>query len=211
MTKLPLILIGGGGHCRSCIDVIEQEGKYLIEGIIDDAIAEEKVMGYPVVGGDNKIEVLSNKRHFFLITVGQIKSAAVRVNLYDKLKSSQALLATIISPRSYVAKSAIIEKGTIVMHGAIVNSGAHIGENSILNTLSLVEHDAVIEKHVHVSTGAILNGGCTVGSESFIGSGSVVANGVNICSRVIVGARSTVINHITIPGIYVGSPAKKNG
>ena len=31
-----LILIGGGGgHCRSCIDVIEQEQKFKIAGIID--------------------------------------------------------------------------------------------------------------------------------------------------------------------------------
>ena len=33
--KKPIILIGGGGHCKSCIDVIEQEGKYRIVGILD--------------------------------------------------------------------------------------------------------------------------------------------------------------------------------
>jgi len=30
-----LILIGAGGHCRSCIDVIEAEKKYKIIGLID--------------------------------------------------------------------------------------------------------------------------------------------------------------------------------
>ena len=34
-----IILIGGGGHCKSCIDVIEQEGKYRIAGIVDMAEA----------------------------------------------------------------------------------------------------------------------------------------------------------------------------
>lgn len=33
--KEQIILIGGGGHCKSCIDVIEQEGKYQIAGIVD--------------------------------------------------------------------------------------------------------------------------------------------------------------------------------
>ena len=33
--KEEIILIGGGGHCKSCIDVIEQEGKYQIAGIVD--------------------------------------------------------------------------------------------------------------------------------------------------------------------------------
>ena len=35
-----LILIGGGGHCRYCIDVIEQEGKYQICGIEDIPVGE---------------------------------------------------------------------------------------------------------------------------------------------------------------------------
>jgi len=30
-----IILLGGGGHCKSCIDVIENENIYKIAGIID--------------------------------------------------------------------------------------------------------------------------------------------------------------------------------
>jgi len=30
-----ILLIGGGGHCKSCIDVIEQECKFQIAGIAD--------------------------------------------------------------------------------------------------------------------------------------------------------------------------------
>ncbi len=33
--KPRIVLIGGGGHCKSCIDVIEQEDKYSIAGIVD--------------------------------------------------------------------------------------------------------------------------------------------------------------------------------
>ena len=28
MSKLPILLIGAGGHARACIDVIEQEGRF---------------------------------------------------------------------------------------------------------------------------------------------------------------------------------------
>ena len=34
MDKLEIILVGGG-HCKSCIDVIEAEGRFIIKGIID--------------------------------------------------------------------------------------------------------------------------------------------------------------------------------
>ena len=30
-----IILVGGGGHCKSCVDVIENENKYKIKAIID--------------------------------------------------------------------------------------------------------------------------------------------------------------------------------
>ena len=33
--KPEIILLGGGGHCRSCIDVIEQAGDFNIAGIVD--------------------------------------------------------------------------------------------------------------------------------------------------------------------------------
>ena len=34
MNKKEIIIIGAGGHAKSCIDVIEQEGKYDIVGLI---------------------------------------------------------------------------------------------------------------------------------------------------------------------------------
>jgi hypothetical protein len=36
-TGNSIFLIGGGRHCKSCIDVIEQEGLFDIAGILDKA------------------------------------------------------------------------------------------------------------------------------------------------------------------------------
>ena len=35
-----LILMGGGGHCRSAIDVIEAEGSLRIMGVLEDPTLE---------------------------------------------------------------------------------------------------------------------------------------------------------------------------
>ncbi|MDQ0969199.1 FlaA1/EpsC-like NDP-sugar epimerase [Flavobacterium sp. W4I14] len=35
MPKQKIVLIGGGGHCKACIDVIEETGEYEILGILD--------------------------------------------------------------------------------------------------------------------------------------------------------------------------------
>ena len=142
MKKLPLILIGGGGHCRSCIDVIKLEDKYSIEGILDaNESPGQQVDGYVILGNDNLIEELVHKEYHFLITVGQIKSAEIRLKLFEKLQQHNAILATVVSPKANISPDAKIGKGTIVLHGVVINAGAVIGLNCIINSLSLIEHD----------------------------------------------------------------------
>ena len=34
MSKLGLLLIGAGGHAKSCVDVIEQENEFQIIGLV---------------------------------------------------------------------------------------------------------------------------------------------------------------------------------
>lgn len=190
--KDTLILIGGGGHCRSCIDVVEQEGRYAIAGILDKAeLVGSRVFDYPVIGTDEDIARLS-ANHSFLVTVGQIKSPATRFALYTQLKKTGAEIATIVSPRAYLSAHARIGEGSIVMHGATVNAGAFIGNNCIINSHALVEHDAVIHDHCHIATGAIINGGVVVHEQTFIGSRVMTREYITI------GAKSFVAGGMNI-------------
>lgn len=183
----PIILIGGGGHCRSCIDVIEATKKYQIIGVIDGKLSKsDEVLGYPVLGSDSDIPNLIKTCRNFLITVGQIKSFSVRKKLYEQVVQLGGEFPVIISPLSYVSKHSSIGNGTIVMHGSIVNSGCKIGENTILNTKSLCEHDVVIGSHCHISTGAIVNGQSEIGDGVFVGSNSVIKNGIKIEAETII-------------------------
>ena len=83
-----IFLIGGGGHCRSCIDVIEScTNQYEINGIFDlPEKLGEKIFGFQIIGSDEDIEKYIEDDHYFLITVGQIKSPSLRVNIFDRLK-----------------------------------------------------------------------------------------------------------------------------
>jgi sugar O-acyltransferase (sialic acid O-acetyltransferase NeuD family) len=174
-----LILIGGGGHCKSCIDVIETEKKYNIIGILDKTEnIGNKILGCKVIGSDRDILNYIADGCFFLITIGHLGNRESRTRLYDFLKVNKAKIATIISPTAYVAKSAIICPGTIVMHGVIVNALAEIEENCIINTRAIIEHDSLVEAHSHISTGAIINGGVKVAQGTFFGSNSVSKQGV---------------------------------
>ena len=171
--KPKLILIGGGGHCAACIDVIEQEDKFQIAGIVDKAAVSERVLGYPIIGSDDDIPKLRSSYDYALITIGQIKSSSTRVRLFEYIKSLGFILPTIISTRAYVSKHAVIGEGTIIMHDGLINIRVTIGRNCIINTKALIEHDAVVEDNCHISTGAIINGGALVRQGTFVGSNAV--------------------------------------
>ncbi len=183
-----LILVGGGGHCRSVIDVVEHTLTWDVAGIIDGAFSPgEYIYGYQVLGDDAVIPDYVEE-HFFLVTVGHIKTAQIRKRLFQWILESGGKLATIVSPRAYVAKSARLGQGTIIMHDALVNAHARIGNNGIINTKALVEHDAIIEDHCHISTAAVINGGAHIGAESFIGSNAVSVQGAMLPEKSIVSA-----------------------
>jgi len=208
--KKDIILIGGGGHCKACIEVIEADNKFKIVGIVDiKEKAGKKVLGYEIFASDEDIPRLANKYKNFLITIGQIKSSKKRERLFTTLKNLGLNLPAIISPSSLVSKRAEIGEGTIVLHGVYINSGARIGRNCIINTNAVVEHDSLIGDHCHLSMGSIVTGGCSIGEGVFIGSNSVVANNLSIANNTIIGAGSVVIKSLIESGTYVGNPAKK--
>lgn len=210
MSRNKLILVGGGGHCKSCIDVIEQEGHYEIVGILDIPSKNGmQILGYEIIGTDDDYEKFHQQGCTFLITVGQIKTAALRKKIFEKLNKINANFATIIAPTATVSKHAMIGKGTIVMHHAFVNAGTHIGENCILNSGCNIEHDVAIGQHCHISTGAYVNGDCQIGDEVFIGSNATLANLITIGNQVVIGAGALIVKSTGNNQTWVGIPAKK--
>lgn len=205
-----IILIGGGGHCRSVIDVIESTGKFRILGIIDQENNKGQIInGYPIIGSDDDLPTLMQTCKNFCVTVGQIKSGETRNKIYTKVKSLGGLFPTIVSPHAHVSANGEIGEGTVVHHKVVVNANAVIGANCIINTASLVEHGAVVQYNTHVSTGAIVNGDVTVGEHCFIGSGAVLVQGVTVGNHVVVGAGTVVLKDLDSSTLYVGNPAKR--
>lgn len=195
--KEDLILIGGGGHCRSCIDVIEMEGRFSIRGIVDEKEALDPTLtDYPLLGREEDLFDLAKSCRNFLITIGQIKSPEPRIRLFEYLKQLGMTLPIVVSPLAHVSRQASLGEGTIVMHHALVNAGAFVGHNCIINTKALIEHDVVIEDHCHISTAAVVNGGAKVQCCSFIGSNAIVREHIVVGEKSIVGAGVTVLHRV---------------
>ncbi len=208
--RQPILLIGGGGHCKSIIDVIENSDDFMIVGILDkEEKIGQKVLGYTIIDADEAVEERVEDGASFLITVGHIQSSMIRERLYRRVKEAGGKLAVLVSPYAHLSDYAHLGEGTVVLHHALVNAGAHIGSNTIINSKALIEHDVWVGDHCHIATGAILNGDCQVGSHTFIGSRATVIQGITIGEHIMVGAGAVVNKDLTEPGVYAGVPVRK--
>jgi len=184
-----IVLVGGGGHAKSVIDVIEVQEKYKIIGIIDKKeLIGEELLGYKYIGCDDDLEKIFGKCPYAVIGVGHINSNDIRVKLFEKIQKVGFYLPNIISPLAYVSKYAFIDEGSIVMHHALVNADVKVGKNCIINSKSLLEHGVMIGDNSHISTGAIINGDAKVKTNSFIGSGAVVIQGALVSGFIKAGS-----------------------
>ncbi|WP_373018323.1 acetyltransferase [Thiomicrorhabdus sp.] len=210
MVKIPLLLIGGGGHCASIIDVIESTEQYEIVGIVEaPGVEKSDFLGYPVVGTDDDLEALIKQTPDCVITVGQLQQAELRVKLYEKVLGFGGRLPVIVSPLARVARQVQIGFGTVIMHYALVNNLAEVSENCIVNSYAAIEHGSKIGAHSHISTRATVNGDCKVGERCLIGSCATLLQGISVASETVIGASALVNKDVTQKGTYLGVPAQK--
>ena len=207
-TGKSLLLIGGGGHCKSVIDCVLKTKEYDRVGIIDND-KECLPMVAPLVGNDGDLSKLKTQgwTHAF-ISVGSIGSTDVRRKLYSLIKKNGYSIPIIKDPSSIIADNCVIEEGVFIGKGVILNSESKVGKCSILNAASIVEHDCSIGDFSHISTGTVLCGNVSVGNDAHIGAGSVVRQGIVIGSNSLIGAGSVVVKDIPNNMKAYGNPCR---
>ena len=189
-----IILIGGGGHCKSVIDVIREEGKFEIAGILDSNIPiGSSLLDIKILGDDSLIKNLANEYNNFHITVGQLQTSNVRRKISNLLLENGAIIPNIISPYSHISSFSKLGIGITILHRVTIQAESEIGDFCILNDHALIEHDVKIGKYCHIATSATINGNVTIEDDVFIGSGAVVVQGSKIKSETFVKA-----NHLFI-------------
>ncbi|MCP4268652.1 MAG: acetyltransferase [Candidatus Brocadiaceae bacterium] len=200
---MKIAIVGAGGHARSLINLLELN-KYEIIGIYDDSynsLIKETI---------NEYDVKNNLKHLpsnypVVLAIGDGKK---RDSLYGLYKS-QILKDSLVHPKAHIEKRVQIGDSNQVFAMAIINCNVRIGENNIINTGSIIEHECCIGSHNHISIGAMIAGRVKLGNRCFVGAGVAIIDKLEICDDVIIGANAVVVENITVPGTYVGNPARR--
>lgn len=204
--KQKIFVFGASGHAKVVIDIIERQGLYDIDCLVDDdsRLKDTMVYGYRVIGG--KSELLASGMRKGLVAIGSNKA---RCSVASWLLNHGFELVSAVHPSAQLARGVTMGNGTVVMAGAVINSDSSLGDNIIVNTRASIDHDCTIGDCVHIAPGSVLCGTVTVGEGSFICAGATIIPNLVVGMNVTVGAGSTVIKTVPDNVIVVGSPAKQ--
>jgi sugar O-acyltransferase (sialic acid O-acetyltransferase NeuD family) len=189
-----LIIYGGGGHGKACLDLLRALGTYQVVGFLDDGLsADETIMGVPVLGGGEVLaELYARGVRLCVNAVGGIGNLVVRARVFQRIAEAGIACPAVVHPTAFVETSASLSPGVQVFPHAYVGSEARVGYGGIVNTGAIVSHDCDLGACVNISPGAILAGDVQVGS------GALIGMGVTVNLRVRVGARARVGNGATV-------------
>lgn len=199
-----LLIIGASGHGKVIADIALSMGKYRGIAFLDDDESIKECMDFPVLGCTKELDSFVAD-YEIIVAIG---NAQIRQRIMNQIDAVNGTMATLIHPQAVISKFAKIGEGTVVMPGAVINADAVVGRGCIINTAATVDHECRISDYVHISVGAHLAGSVVIGERTWIGIGAVVSNNLAICADCMIGAGAVVVDGISIPGTYMGIPAK---
>lgn len=209
MTAKSLYIYGASGQGKVVADIIlAAGGSSHLAGFVDDQaqVIGHSILGLPVVGDSHWLAAASTKGEL-AVALG-IGDNHDRQRIAGQCKHLGIELMTLIHPRATVARSALIEEGTVVMAGAVINPEAQVGAGAIINTGAIVEHDVVVGDFAHLSPNVATGGDAHIGSLAHIGLGAIILPRVRIGKGTIIGAGSVVNKDIPDNVVAFGAPCK---
>lgn len=206
MADSRLVVLGAGGHARVVIEILEELGGWDIVGCLAPEPMVREVLGYPVLGGDDRLaELIQAGVRSAIVAVGDNR---LRRKIAQRALELGVELVTAVSPSAKVSSRATLGEGVVVAPGAVINTGARLGDGVIVNTGATVDHGCQVGPYAHIAPGCHLAGDVLVGEGSLLGIGACVLPRIRIGSWAVVGAGAVVHRDVPEASTVVGVPAR---
>jgi len=202
-----IILVGGGGHARVILSVLERLGARIV-----GYTAIEKSPDFPCAYLGTDEVLLKNgypSDQALVMGVGLPAPNPNRLVLVRHFTEAGFSFPPVTAPGAIVSADAELCLAAAVLDGAIVATGSRLGIGCIVNHNASVDHDCIIGDNSHVAPGATICGGVRIESNSFVGAGATVVPGVRVAENCIIAAGATVTASTEADSMYAGCPARR--
>src|SRR5437667_7964900 len=151
-----LLVMGAGGHGRAVADLAAECG-WTVAGFTD------RVTGASILGRDEDLTALAAAGAMDAAVVG-VGNAALdrRAALFQLLKASGIVVATMVHPRAVLSRSCRLGEGVVVFAGGVLGSSVEVGANAVVYSGVIAEHDCRIGAHAYRPPRTVLRGRTTI-------------------------------------------------
>ncbi|ATF91958.1 acetyltransferase [Cedecea neteri] len=197
MSKLPVVIIGSGGHASVLVDILKKQQRE-IKAIISHSIPTERKIfeGIEHFSHDSDILKFNVDEIELINAIGASPHSTLRKTITNNYLALGYNFASVIADSAIVSTDVDIEKGVQILTRAVIHPGAKIGSFSVINTAAIIEHDCVLGENNFIAPGAVLCGQVSTGQDVFVGAGAVIIPNITLGINAIVGAGAVLTNDL---------------
>lgn len=206
MSQTQLVVLGASGNALDALDALQAEHE--VVGFFDDDETRQgqSIEGIPIL---SRTALTKFPQAQAVALIGSEKSFAKRQQIIDGFGIATGRFSTILHPRAYVSRQAVLGNGVVVLPGVVIPSNARIGNHVLILPNTVIHHDSVVEDYSIIGAGVIIAGHVHIGASCYVGSGSTIKNNVTIGPRSLVGMGANVTKSFGNEMVLVGNPARE--
>lgn len=206
-----IIFWGASGQAKVLYEATIGSDVNLV-ALVDNRLLSSPIPNVPILKGMEGLQRWLLKRGkisdlYYTVAVGG-GHGQDRIDLMRNLEKNGLNPLTIVHPKAFVARDAIVGPACQILAQSAVCSQSRLGKSVIVNTAASVDHESIIGNCVHIAPGARLAGETIVGDGAFIGMGALVLPRIRIGAFATVGSGAIVTRNVPSGVTVVGSPAK---
>jgi sugar O-acyltransferase (sialic acid O-acetyltransferase NeuD family) len=163
----------------------------------------------PVVPFEELENFYNPNKFLAYVAISYTQLNRIRTRLYRQAKQKGFSLASYVSSKAFLWRTAEIGDNCFVFENNVVQHGVKIGNNVILWSGNHIGHQTRIKDNCYIASHVVISGYCEIDENCFFGVNCSLNDKVKIAKDCIIGSGAVIVRD-TEPGkVYAGNPAKQ--
>jgi sugar O-acyltransferase (sialic acid O-acetyltransferase NeuD family) len=169
-NNMQILIYGSREFAQTVAELVVDCG-HEVAGFIDDFSPGPLILGTLEQVRRNH----SPAEYGMVIAIGY-NDLPARWESWQRVRTLGYQVPTLIHPRAYVARSAIVGEGSMLMAGSLVDARVRLGDLVVVWPGAAISHDCLVGENSFISPNATLCGYVKLGTHCFVGAGAAIVD-----------------------------------